>query len=163
VYQVWDRAGNESAPVFADLQVNVSAREMLMAVLKIISVHETPLGLIVPLQGSDLFVLKGGKPFLKAGAEPILREVAILANAYSDVSIKLDGYSRIQPKSGADRNLSSLYAWSVYSYLVKKGNVKASRVQVRGRGRSPMFERRGVNVPLMKDGVEVILEGNGEW
>jgi hypothetical protein len=59
--------------------------------------------------------------------------------------------------------VGSLYAWTVYSYLVKKGNVKASRIQVRGRGRSAMFNRRAAGVPILPDGVEVILEGSGNW
>ncbi len=163
VFQAWDMAGNASEPAAVDLQVNVSAREMLMAVLKIISVHETDIGLIVQVKRPVNFTFDGDKPVLTSAGEETMREVAILANAYSQAPIRLDGYSRAAGKAGVDRDLGSMYAWQLYSYLVKKGNVKASRIQVRGRGRSAMFNRRGAGVPVLNDGVEVILEGSGNW
>lgn len=163
VFQAWDMAGNASEPAAVDLQVNVSAREMLMAVLKVISVHETDIGLIVQVKSPINFTFDGDKPVLTSAGEETMREVAILANAYSDAPIRLDGYSRAAGKSGVDRDLGSMYAWQLYSYLVKKGNVKASRIQVRGRGRSAMFNRRGAGVPVLSDGVEIILEGSGNW
>jgi outer membrane protein OmpA-like peptidoglycan-associated protein len=163
VFQAWDMAGNASEPASTDLQVNVSAREMLMAVLKIISVHETDIGLIVQLKRPPNFTFDEGKPVLTSAGEAAMREISILANAYSEAPVRLDGYSRIAKKAGKDRDVGSLYAWTVYSYLVKKGNVKASRIQVRGRGRSAMFNRRAAGVPILPDGVEVILEGSGNW
>lgn len=160
IYQAWDMAGNASAPAAVDLSVNVSAREMLMAVLKVITVHETEIGLIVQLPKASVFTLDEGKPVLTSRGEAMVREVSILANAYGAAPIRLDGYSRAAPKAGRDQNMGSLYAWGTYSYLVKKGNVKASRIQVRGRGRSAMFNRRAAGVPVLTDGVEVILEGS---
>jgi outer membrane protein OmpA-like peptidoglycan-associated protein len=163
VYQAWDMAGNASDPASLDLQVNVSAREMLMSVLKIIRVHETDIGLIVQFNRQNNFTLDEGKPVLTSVGEATMREISILANAYAAAPVRLDGYARVSRQPGKDRDLGSLYAWTVYSYLVKKGNVKASRIQVRGRGRSAMFNRRGAGVQVITDGVEVILEGSGNW
>lgn len=166
-YQAWDKAGNASLPFMMDIEVEVAAQQMLEAVLQYTTVFETDMGLIVQLPAKDIFRIEKKAPVLNEVAEVYLREVAILANAYPDVSIQLDGYSRKLGSTALDRERGSRYAWRVYSYLVKKGNVKASRLTVRGRGRSAMFDRRSVNDPpdfdLLKNGVEVILEGNRDW
>lgn len=161
--QAWDKAGNESAPAFLDVVVNVTAREMLERVLDKITVVETDLGLLVQIPAKDLFTFKKKKPIKRPHADILLREVALLVNAYPEVLVLLDGYSRQMKSANKDRDRASRYAWTVYSYLVKKGNVKASRLTVRGRGRSPMFERRAVDLPILKNGVEILLEGDREW
>jgi outer membrane protein OmpA-like peptidoglycan-associated protein len=161
-FQAWDLAGNGSEPVFTDLVVNVTPREMLENVLKRIGVTESDLGLIVQLKAETLFTLQKGKPRLRKEATPLLKEVAILMNAYPKSDIRLDGYANHFKNADQNRSLGSLYAWGVYSYLVKDGHVKASRVKVRGRGRSAMFNRRAVQLPVIADGVEVILEGK-DW
>jgi hypothetical protein len=76
------------------------------------------------------------------------------------VDVELNGYSHLDKTAQSNRGEGSLYAWRVYSYLVKDGHVKASRLKVRGRGRSPMFSRRAVKLPVVKDGVEIVLQGN---
>ncbi len=162
-FQAWDKAGNQSAPYFANLTVNVSAREMLEHSLHEIQVNETPMGLIVQLDSKNLFVARKNKIELSDPGKDTLREVAILLNAYPAATVKLDGYSHQKKTASLDQQQASLFAWRIYSYLSKAGNVKASRVTVRGRGRSAMFDRRSVSVPLTKNGVEVILEGSGPW
>jgi len=163
VFQAWDKAGNESLPAFVDLRVNVTPREMLEHALHRIQVNETALGLIVQLDANALFQKAGnGIDFSDQGKE-LLCEASILANAYPGAAVKLDGYSRAKKNFSQDRDQASLYSWRVYSYMIKSGNVTPSRLTVRGRGRSAMFDRRAVGVPVLKNGVEVILEGNGPW
>lgn len=161
--QAWDKAGNESMPAYADLKANVTPREMLERALERIRVNEAGLGLIVQLDAAALFARARSRYELSTEGQQLLREVSILVNAYPNVSVKLDGYSRAKKTAAQDRELASLYAWRLYSYMIKTGNVKPSRLTVRGRGRSPMFERRDAGVPLIKNGVEVVLEGSGPW
>jgi flagellar motor protein MotB len=165
-FQVWDQADNVSDPSFVDVEVNITAREALQQELKLITVHETSMGLIVQLGCRDLFVVEDEKMVLARSAIPLLHEVALLINAYPDAPVRLDGYSKSKKTFVQDKNLSSLYSWSAYSYLVKEERMKASRLTVRGLGRSPLFERRALNGPewgLLRDGVEIILEGSGAW
>ena len=159
----WDRAGNESVPFLVDIRVNVSTREMLERSLKYIRVNETELGLLVQLRETDLFRVHKGRLVWAPTAPTLLNEVSILANAYPDAPIKLEGYVKTKKQAVKDRKLASVYAWRVYSYLVKDGRVTASRLSVRGRGRSAMFDRRAVPVPVLLNGVEIFLEGNGPW
>ena len=160
-FQVWDAAGNESNPSFLDLDVRVSAKEMLSRVLELITVNITDIGLIVQLDSADIFHLINGKPVVSEEGEAWLKEVALLINAYPDVPVFLGGYSRRLRNTVRDRDRSSLYAWSVYSYLVKQGNVMASRLTVRGHGREPDSERQKIiDSPPVRDGVEIILLGD---
>jgi len=161
--QGWDMAGNESVPFFVDVYVNVTAREMLAQVLEHVTVVETDLGLLVQLKQNELFKTIRTEVELSPDSDALLHEVAILINAYPSVSVILDGYSKRFNNPGQDRHRSSLYAWKVYSYLVKQGNVKASRLSVKGRGRHPTFSRRAVDLPVVRNGVEVLLEGSGGW
>ena len=163
VFQGWDQAGNESEPAFLDVYVSVTAREMLEQALQRISIVETDIGLIVQLKHKELFDFKGKKPELTPEGEDLLKEVALLVNAYPFASVRLDGYSRMLRAASKDRHRSSLFAWKVYSYLVKQGNVKPSRLSVKGRGRHASFDRRAVNLSLLRNGVEIRLEGDGEW
>ena len=162
-FQAWDAAANGSEPVFLDVRVDVSPRDMLENRIERVDVFETPIGLIVQLDAANLFRPGSGKPEVRDEAADVLDEVAILINAYPDVPVRLDGYSRRDRSSSADRDRGSFMAWAVYSHLVKKGNVRASRLAVRGRGRSAMFDRRAVDLPVLKNGVEVILEGDRDW
>jgi len=165
-FQVWDAAGNESAPSFADLAMEASAKETLRDLLKFIAITETDLGLIVQINASDLFTFTRKKAIFKKSAIPLLKELALLINAYPDNPVKLDGYSWSKKKFSKDKDLSSFYAWTVYSFLVKEGKVPVSRLNPKGRGRSPMFSRRALaaaGFPVVKDGVEVTLEGSGGW
>jgi hypothetical protein len=163
VFQAWDKAGNESAPAFADLTINVTPREMLEQALHQIRVNETPIGLIVQLPLEDLFhIRRNAVDLTNTGAEMLL-EVAILINAYPTVPVQLDGYSGATMQENINRDRASLFAWQVYSHLIKEGNVKASQLTVRGRGRSPAPDRRSVPIPVLRNGVEVILEGNRTW
>lgn len=161
--QAWDAAGNESAPSFVDVNVTVTARDMLEQVLRRVTPVMTDLGLVLQLPADDLFGYRNGRPFLKPSADEILREVALIVNAYPDVSVRLDGYSTLRRNAAQDRERGSRYAWNIYSHLVKQGNVKASRLNVKGRGRVASPERNGVGLPLVKNGVEVLLEGNRDW
>jgi flagellar motor protein MotB len=136
---------------------------MLERSLKYIRVNETELGLLVQLQDKDLFRVHRGKLVWAPSAGTLLKEVSILANAYPDAPIKLEGYVKTKRPVAKDRKLASVYAWRVYSYLVKDGHVTASRLSVRGRGRSAMFDRRAIAVPVITNGVEIFLEGNGPW
>jgi len=163
VFQAWDKAGNESPPVFADLTVAVTARQMLEQALHLIQINETAIGLIVQLRAEDLFNLKRKGAVVSEQGKQFLSELSVLINAYPNAPVKLDGYSKANKQAAKDRANASLYAWRVYSYLIKSGNVKASRLNVRGRGRSAMFDRRSVAVPVLQNGVEIILEGRGDW
>lgn len=163
VYQVWDKAGNQSETVHLRFQIEATPSESLKSLLNHILVYETPLGLITPLSAQDLFVKKKGKPVLSSRGEAMLKELALLINSYPENSVRLDGYSLVKKKAQQSRDMSSAYAWSVYSYLVKVGGVKGSRLLVRGRGKSPMFERRSIEPPVVSDGVDVIIEGNQKW
>lgn len=163
VFQAWDVAGNESLPAFADFKANITPREMLGQSLHEIKVNETELGLIVQLNSQDLFQFKNKLVDFSDQGKRFLREVAILINAYPEATVKLDGYSSNLKNFTQDKDRASVYAWRVYSYLTKTGNVKPSRLNVRGRGRSPMFDRRSVGVPLLKNGVEIVLEGGRSW
>jgi flagellar motor protein MotB len=161
-FVAWDVAGNESVPFLTDLRVNVSTREMLERSLKFIRVNQTDAGLLVQLQQSDLFRIRKGQLVWAPSADVLLKEVSILANAYPQAPIKLEGYVKSNRPVAKDRKLASVYGWKVYSYLVKEGQVTASRIAVRGRGRSAMFDRRAIPVPVLLNGVEVLLEGK-EW
>lgn len=160
---VWDKAGNESQPAFADFSINTTVRDVLQKNLRKIQVIETPIGLLVQLSAGELFNLKFKKPTLTAQGQELLKEVGILVNAYSDVSVTIEGYSKTKKGVAFDRDRASFYGWNTYSYLVKTARVKASRLSVKGRGRSALFSRRGVAVPFIRNGVEILLEGNREW
>lgn len=162
-FQAWDAAGNASEPAFADVDMQVSAREMLGRALAHTSITETGLGLVVQLPSENIFDFRQGKVVFKPEAERYLKEMALLANAYPKTSITLEGYSKAYRTADKDRELASLYAWQVYSHLVKKGNVKASRITVRGRGRSATFHRREAGVEFLRNGVEMVIEGPGPW
>jgi outer membrane protein OmpA-like peptidoglycan-associated protein len=162
-YQAWDAAGNASQPAFADIDMQVTAKQMLEKALSYTQVTETGLGLVVQIPSEKLFIFKSGKIVLQDSAERYLREMALLANAYPRAGVSLEGYSKAYRTADKDRELASLYAWQVYSYLVKKGNVKASRITVRGRGRSATFHRREAGIDFLKNGVEMVIEGPGPW
>lgn len=159
----WDLAGNESVPFLVDLTVNVSTREMLERSLRYIHVNETEAGLLVQLPQADLFRVRKGQLVWAPNATTLLKEVSILANAYPTAPVKLEGYVKTKKQVTKDQKLASVFAWRVYSYLVKEGHVSASRLSVRGRGRSAMFDRRAIPVPVLPNGVEILLEGNGGW
>ena len=161
--QVWDAAGNQSAPAFDDIDVQVTPRQMLEKSLAYTQVTETGLGLVVQVPSENLFGFRKGKVVLQDSAERYLRELALLANAYPKAGVSLEGYSKAYKTADKDRELASLYAWQVYSYLVKKGNVKASRITVRGRGRSATFHRREAGIAFLRNGVEMVIEGPGPW
>jgi outer membrane protein OmpA-like peptidoglycan-associated protein len=166
-FSALDAAGNQSEKVFVEFTVDISAQEMLSHTLENILVYETDIGLIVQLPANGYFGVIKGKPFLLDEAMPALREVAILINAYPDVPVALDGYAWQFKSVAKDKDLSSRFAWAIYSFLVKQGKVKASRLKPKGRARSPMFSRREVDDPpefvTLQNGVEVILEGNRDW
>ncbi len=162
-FQAWDAAGNGSDPTFGDVEMRVTAREMLEKALAYIQVTESSIGLVVQVPSEHLFGFIKGKVVLQDSAERYLRELALLANAYPKSSVTLEGYSKAYRTADKDRELASLYAWQVYSYLVKRGNVKASRITVRGRGRSATFHRRDAGVDFLRNGVEMVVEGSGPW
>jgi flagellar motor protein MotB len=155
IFEAWDRAGNQSPPVFIDVSVSVTAKDVLENTLDKIFINETKLGLIARVNAVELFEKGSKKATLKAGAEQILAEAALFINAYPDIPVRLDGYAQ----GKENRRLSSLYAWRVYSYLVKKGNVKTSRLVVSGRGDIPLEDRQSIDLPLVRNGVEIILIG----
>jgi outer membrane protein OmpA-like peptidoglycan-associated protein len=161
-FEAWDKAGNDSAPSTADFDVNVSARESVQQAVRKIQVVETPAGLIVPLSSAQLFGRNVRRPVLTPKGTEYLRELSILVNAYPDATVHIDGFARGSGKLSADRDRASLYAWGVYSYLVKQGNVKASRISVRGRGRGEK-SRWGHQLPSIQNGVEVVLDGRDQW
>ena len=162
-FQAWDAAGNGSDPTFGDVEMRVTAREMLEKALAYTQVTESGIGLVVQVPSEHLFGFVRGRVVLQDSAERYLRELALLANAYPKTSVTLEGYSKAYRTANKDRELGSLYAWQVYSYLVKKGNVKASRITVRGRGRSATFHRRDAGVDFLRNGVEMVIEGPGPW
>lgn len=162
-FEAWDAAGNGSEASFADVDMQVTARQMLEKALSAIQVNETGIGLVVQVPSEQLFTFRRGRVVLSDTSDRFLREMALLANAYPDATITLDGYSKAYRNAEKDRELASLYAWQVYSYLVKKGNVKASRITVRGRGRSATFHRREAGIDFLRNGVEMVLEGPGPW
>jgi len=162
-FQVWDKAGNESATAFSDLVVDLSPKQFLEQALKKIQVSQTSVGMVVQLSGHDLFDLQKGKPVLRPDAREWLRESALLINAYPDMSVRLDGYSASQKNADQDRELSDLYAWNVYNHFVKSGNVRASRFSVQGQGRAVPAARKRADPPPPKNGIEIILENRGEW
>lgn len=157
-FSAWDSAGNESMPLFRDFSVRMSPELVLMSALKTIQVKKLKEGFLIQLKSNDLFRLNRGKPKLRFSADQHLQEVALMANAYPEQNVFLEGYSRKNATAKRDKDLSSLYAWAVYSHLVKKGNVLASRLSVQGRGRTMPATRRALNVPLLFDGVEVIIK-----
>lgn len=163
VLQAWDRAGNESAPVFADFSLAFSGDRSVRSSLKLIHVNETENGLLIQLSNAALFSFKAGKPVLKKSAESLLDEVALLANAYPQCDIRLDGYSFSRPSSAADRDLGSRCSWMVYSHLVKQDSLPAARVTVRGRGRILAEGREKISPLALKNGVEIWLLGPGPW
>ncbi len=163
VFQAWDRAGNESAPVFADFTVAFSGNRSVRGSLKKIRAEESRTGLLIRLPSSEIFTMKYGKPALRPSATASLDEVALLVNAFPQAPVRLDGYSFAKASAASDRDLGSLYAWMVYSHLVKQGSTQASRVTVRGRGRILAEDRdKNVSAPL-KNGIEVWLLGPGPW
>jgi len=162
-FQAWDAAGNGSEPTFGDVEMRVTAREMLEKNLAHVQVTESSIGLVVQVPSENLFGFVKGKVVLSDASERYLRELALLANAYPKSTVTLEGYSKAYRTADKDRELASLYAWQVYSYLVKKGNVKASRITVRGRGRSATFHRRDAGVAFLRNGVEMVIEGPGPW
>jgi outer membrane protein OmpA-like peptidoglycan-associated protein len=162
-FEAWDAAGNGSEPAFVDVDVLVTARQMLEKALSYTQVTETGLGLVVQTPSENLFDYRKGRVVLKDSADKYLRELALLANAYPKATVSLEGYSKAYKAADKDRELASLYAWQVYSYLVKKGNVKASRITVKGRGRSATFHRREAGIDFLKNGVEMVIEGPGPW
>jgi outer membrane protein OmpA-like peptidoglycan-associated protein len=159
VFQAWDKAGNQSMPVFLDFSVAVSVNEEMKKLVKNIKPVDSLLGLLVQLDSKDLFLISDGKPQIRRKALPILNEVALLINAYPAAQIRVDGYCFAFNQSAKDRDVSSLYAWAVYSYFVKQGNVKASRLTVRGRGRVAPDDRINISPPFLRNGIEVILLG----
>jgi hypothetical protein len=163
-FQAWDQAGNESDLALADVTIRVTVRQILEKNLKNIQIVETPLGLLVPLSNEDLFNFKQKKKLVwKPLGKTLLNEVGLLLNSYADIPISIEGYSAASKNSIQDRDQASLYAWTVYSYLVKYGGVNPARISVRGRGRSPLFDRRAIDLPVPANGVEIFLKGDREW
>lgn len=162
-YSAWDIAGNESTPVLVDFKVDVPPREMLATALKTIQYYTTPLGLIVQLPSARVVrERKGRMDFTSEGAD-MLRDVAVLINAYPDAPVNIEGYSQLRQAGINDKGRSSSLAWKVYSFLVKEGGVPPSRLYVRGRGDTPTERRQHMDVLVLKNGVEVVLEGSGDW
>lgn len=161
--QAWDAAGNMSEPSFIDVEVKVTAKEMLQQVLERVFPFESEIGLVIQLPRRDIFTIRKGRPDLRKGAEGYLREVALIVNSYPDAPVLIDGYSQTRRGTQFDRDRGSHYAWSVYSYLVREGNVQPSRLKVKGRGRTVPPERKKIDLKLVRNGVEILLEGKGPW
>ncbi len=163
VFQAWDKAGNASLPAFIDFSVEVAAHEDVKGLIKGVKPLSTPLGLLVQLDAKQIFIQSQENLIIRKRALPLLNEVALLINSYPDAAIRLDGYSVTGNQTSKARDLSSRYAWDLYSYFVKQGNVKASRFTVRGRGRQAPEDRQPVRPAALRNGIEVILVGQEEW
>ena len=163
VFEAWDAAGNESKPSMVDFQIKITPAEILRNVLKKIIVYETPDGLITQLKKSTIFDEGDLDVELSEQGKEFLRETAILLNAYPSLPVRLEGYCQRFKSAEKNKNISSVYGWRVYSDLVKRGNVKPSRLSVRGQGRIPASDRLVDEPKPIKEGVEVILEGHQKW
>ncbi len=164
VFQAWDKAGNEGTPAFSDFSVVVAPRDDVKGLVKGVKPLSTPAGLLVQLDSKRIFFTSKGSLAIRKSALPLLNETALLINSYPDAPVRLDGYSFAFNQSSVDRDVSSRYAWDLYSYFVKQGNVKASRFTVRGRGRVAPDDRLKSKPPYVRNGIEVILVGQeGGW
>ena len=164
VFQAWDTAGNEGTPAFSDFSVVVAPLDEVKDLVKSLKPLSTPVGLLVQLDSKRIFFNSKGRHEIRKSALPLLNEAALLINSYPEAQVRLDGYSFAFNQSSVDRDMSSRYAWDLYSYFVKQGNVKASRFTVRGRGRVAPEDRLKSKPPYLRNGIEVILvEYEGGW
>lgn len=139
-YQAWDVAGNQSEPAFVDLQV-VSGESAYPG--------STAVGGVSQLSSETLFAYRRGRIILSEQAGAVLADVAAWLNANPRSDVLILGYSHAYASPRKDRDLSSRYAWLVYSYLVKQGGVKASRIRVEGRGQDAKALSNGLEVVLV--------------
>ncbi len=157
-FQVWDAAGNQSEPAFADVLIE-SEREMSLAKddLKRISVRFTKAGDFVALRSEEMFGYRHGKVVMVETADVPVSEVAAWVNSRPGGTVILEGYSNAYKNPGKDRDLGSRYAWLVYSRLVKDDDVKASRIRVEGHGGQASLRHKKSGVGAIGNGVEVWL------
>lgn len=158
-FQVWDAAGNGSEPAFVDVSIEMTPADMLSRAVERIRYFKTRDGYIVQLRADRLFKPKGGRWELSDEGQVLLREAGILIHAFPSAAIELNGYAQGKNSAEGDRDQSSVFAWTVYSHLVKKENVSGSRFDVRGRGRFPQKARRAIKPAPIRNGVEIVLRG----
>jgi len=79
----------------------------------------------------------------------------------TEVLTLLGAPDRVLPLNGRD-------VYQYYRYDAKAGSlllilINFSRLSVKGRGRSPLITRQGADVPVLRNGVEILLEGKRDW
>lgn len=156
--QAWDEAGNQSDVAFADFFVDISASDIIAESLENIQPLAVANGLLIQLERARLFENRRGEISISDSGIRLLKEVAILINAYPDTPVFIDGYADSFKEQEKNKNLSNVYAWTVYNRLVRLGNVKPMRMNVRARGQAITAERRKIRVPPMGRGVEITIQ-----
>ena len=112
-------------------------------------------GLVVNLSSQVLF--GAGKAVLKPEASSALDEVVNLLQTYPENDVLIEGHSDSTGSKKKNQELSSARAWSVYSYLVKKG-IAAARLKPKGYGPDrPVASNRTVSGRERNRRVEIII------
>jgi len=155
-FQAWDAAGNGSDAAFVDVAVTATG-DRVEGGLGGIAVHDIAHGQYVQLESDNLFAYVRGHIVLSDAADAILTDLAAWINTYPEAAIVLEGHSNAYHALRKDRELASRYAWLVYSHLVKKGQVTASRIQVQGRGAEDVPHSHEGDVKSASNGVDVLL------
>ncbi|MBN1823890.1 MAG: PorV/PorQ family protein [Endomicrobiales bacterium] len=150
----WDVAGNKTRTT-VNLGVRVPPKQIIKEVVKEIEVKEDKRGLIVNLSSKVMF--GPGKAVLRPQASSALEELANLLQTYPDNIVLIEGHTDSSGSLKRNRELSSQRAWSVYSYLVKKG-VAPARLKPKGYGPSkPVATNRTAAGRALNRRVEIII------
>jgi outer membrane protein OmpA-like peptidoglycan-associated protein len=128
----WDNAGNRSkASVRLRVLPRVQVKEVVKEAPQTINVKQESRGLVVNLSSQVLF--DTGKSAVKPIAYRSLDEVVNLLQTYPENEVLIEGYTDSTGSRAKNIEISSARAWSVYSYLVKKG-VAPVRLKPKGYG-----------------------------
>ncbi|MHB9155733.1 MAG: PorV/PorQ family protein [Endomicrobiales bacterium] len=126
----WDAAGNRTR-VSQKIRVYVPPKVEIKEVIKEIEVKQETRGLVVNLSSQVMFGV--GKTELRPEAFKALDEVVNLLQTYPENEVLIEGHTDSQGGRQKNTDLSSARAWSVYSYIVKKG-VAPARLKPKGYG-----------------------------
>lgn len=129
---IQDAAGNETAAPDLEVEAVVLPESILKQLSQTIDVETTAGGLRLAVPCARIFNNKYSADFSDESST-LRQRLLYLIQSYPDHNIFLEGRVGSEKSAEERTELSSIQAWSIYSFLVKSG-VAATRLNVKGSG-----------------------------